>query len=63
MVESIVLSKPATLRGLNAIRFICALWVVLGHFGGSVIEGFVEKFTPVGWAILFGSYYGYGPMG
>ena len=51
MVESIVLSKPATLRGLNAIRFICALWVVLGHFGVPEIGGLVEKSTPVGFAI------------
>ena len=63
MVESILLNKPETLRGFNAIRFICKLWVVLGHFGVPEIGGLVEKSTAVGLGILFYLHNGYGPEG
>ena len=34
--------------GLDTIRFICALWVVMGHYGAPPLPGFVDKSNIVG---------------
>jgi peptidoglycan/LPS O-acetylase OafA/YrhL len=39
------------IRGLDSIRFICALWVVFGHFGGPFLPAWIDKGTPLGWVI------------
>jgi len=41
------------IRGLDAIRAICALWVVLGHFGGPPIAGGLSKADPVSRLVHF----------
>jgi peptidoglycan/LPS O-acetylase OafA/YrhL len=37
--------------GLDAIRALCALWVVLGHFGAPPILSWVDRSTTPGWLI------------
>lgn len=39
------------IRGLDSIRFVCALWVVFSHFGGPVLPAWIDKGTPLGWVI------------
>ena len=41
-------------RGLDAIRLLCALWVVMGHFGGPPLLNWVERSTMPGWLITGG---------
>ena len=38
-------------RGLDAVRLLCALWVVMGHFGGPPLLNWVERSTVPGWLI------------
>ena len=40
--------EPALIRGLDAIRFLCAFWVVMGHFGAPPLPSFVDKTTTPG---------------
>lgn len=39
------------IRGLDSIRFVCALWVVFSHFGGPALPSWIDKGTPIGWMI------------
>lgn len=39
------------IRGLDSIRIICALWVVMGHFGGPPITAGVDRTTTAGWLV------------
>lgn len=39
------------IRGLDSIRFVCALWVVLGHFGGPFLPVWIDKGSPLGWVV------------
>ena len=43
------------LKGLDSIRFLCALWVAFGHFGVPRLTLFVDKSTTVG-LVLNGIY-------
>jgi peptidoglycan/LPS O-acetylase OafA/YrhL len=36
------------LYGLDTIRFFCALWVVMGHYGAPPLPGFIDKSTAPG---------------
>jgi peptidoglycan/LPS O-acetylase OafA/YrhL len=38
-------------RGLDAIRAVCAFWVVMGHFGGPPITAGFDRSTRSGWLI------------
>ncbi len=38
-------------RGLDAIRAVCAFWVVMGHFGGPPITAGLDRTTRAGWLI------------
>lgn len=45
------------IRGLDAIRFICAMWVVLSHVATPPLKHFVDETSPVGFVLhgLFGN--------
>jgi peptidoglycan/LPS O-acetylase OafA/YrhL len=43
------------LKGLNSIRFLCALWVVFGHFGVPPLALVIDKSTTLG-LVLNGIY-------
>jgi peptidoglycan/LPS O-acetylase OafA/YrhL len=36
---------PTHIHGLDTIRFFCALWVVMGHFGAPPLPAFIDKST------------------
>ena len=38
-------------RGLDAVRAMCTLWVVMGHFGGPPITAGIDKSTRAGWLV------------
>lgn len=38
-------------RGLDAIRAVCAFWVVMGHFGGPPITAGIDATTRAGWLV------------
>jgi peptidoglycan/LPS O-acetylase OafA/YrhL len=40
-----------TINGFNSIRFICAFWVVMGHFGKFPLMVGVDKSNPLVWLI------------
>jgi peptidoglycan/LPS O-acetylase OafA/YrhL len=42
-------SQPMFVKGLNSIRFLCASWVVMDHFGILQITSGIDKTTTLGW--------------
>jgi len=40
-----------TINGFNSIRFLCAFWVVMCHFGGPPLMVGVDKSNHLGWLI------------
>jgi peptidoglycan/LPS O-acetylase OafA/YrhL len=38
-------------RGLDAIRAVCAFWVVMGHFGGPPLTAGIDRSTRIGWLV------------
>jgi peptidoglycan/LPS O-acetylase OafA/YrhL len=47
------------IRGLDAIRLLCALWVVMGHFGGPPVLNWLDRSTVAGWWItgIYGNFW------
>jgi peptidoglycan/LPS O-acetylase OafA/YrhL len=49
-------------RGLDAIRAVCAFWVAISHTGSPPITAGIDKTTPIGWVIAtFDRYLWNGP--
>lgn len=43
--------KSEYLRGISTIRFLCALWVVVGHVGNAPLTDHFDKSTTIGFVV------------
>ena len=46
------------IRGIDAVRALCALCLVMGHFSGPPLLNWIERFTVPGWPTtgIYGSF-------
>lgn len=42
--------SPHFIHGLDAIRFVCAFWVYMGHYGAPPLPASIDKSTT--WGLL-----------